>query len=93
MGTTYIEKLLYDVIPDETELRMELLHIMLSHHGEYEYGSPKIPKTPEAFLVAAADNFDAHINGIYGAEVNGNDENWTGRIFALQRSFFMKDRK
>ncbi len=93
MGATYIEKLLYDVIPDKSELRMELLHIMLSHHGEYEYGSPKIPKTPEAFLVAAADNLDAHINGIYGADMNGNEENWTGKIFALQRSFFMKDRK
>lgn len=34
-------------------------HCMLSHHGEYEYGSPKLPSTPEAFLLHCADNLDA----------------------------------
>jgi len=40
-------------------LIMVLQHIILSHHGEFEYGSPKLPGTPEAILVAMLDNLDA----------------------------------
>jgi 3'-5' exoribonuclease len=36
-------------------------HSILSHHGEYEYGSPKQPKTIEAFILHCADNMDAKI--------------------------------
>lgn len=47
-------------IPDEkTDL---LTHIILSHHGVPEYGSPVIPKTADAFLVHLADDADAKIN-------------------------------
>ena len=38
-----------------------LQHIILSHHGEYEYGSPKLPMIPEAFVVHYLDNLDAKI--------------------------------
>lgn len=36
-------------------------HSILSHHGEYEYGSPKLPQTIEAFVLHCADNLDAKI--------------------------------
>ncbi len=36
-----------------------LQHIILSHHGEYEYGSPKLPCIPEAFMIHYLDNLDA----------------------------------
>ena len=36
-----------------------LQHIVLSHHGEYEFGSPKLPMIPEAFMVHYLDNLDA----------------------------------
>ncbi len=36
-----------------------LQHIILSHHGELEYGAPKLPMTPEALLVSMLDNLDA----------------------------------
>lgn len=37
-------------------------HIMLSHHGQKEFGSPVLPATPEAMIVAAADNLDFYLN-------------------------------
>lgn len=41
------------------ELKSLMKHSILAHHGEYEYGSPKLPKTLEAFLLHAADDTDA----------------------------------
>jgi 3'-5' exoribonuclease len=37
----------------------KLLHMVISHHGSKEYGSPKLPSFPEAFIVAKADELDA----------------------------------
>jgi len=48
--------------PDETALRLK--HLILSHHGEYEFGSPKRPKFLEAFALHTIDDLDAKINGI-----------------------------
>ncbi|WP_337833575.1 3'-5' exoribonuclease YhaM family protein [Desulfonatronovibrio hydrogenovorans] len=44
------------------ELILHLKHIILSHHGELEFGSPKRPKTKEAFVLHFADNLDAKMN-------------------------------
>jgi 3'-5' exoribonuclease len=41
---------------------MLLKHIMLSHHGEYEYGSPKRPKIREAIIINYLDDLSAKIN-------------------------------
>ena len=54
------EKLSGDPIPDETVLRLK--HLILSHHGEYAFGSPKLPMTLEAVALAMLDNLDAKIN-------------------------------
>jgi len=42
-----------------------LMHMLLSHHGEYEFGSPKRPKCMEAFILHYADNLDAKLQGLY----------------------------
>ncbi len=43
------------------QLEHELLHCILSHHGELEYGSPKKPALMEAFALSLADNTDAKL--------------------------------
>jgi len=51
-------------IPEFPEnLALLLKHIILSHHGEYEFGSPKRPKTLEALLLHHLDDMDAKMNG------------------------------
>lgn len=49
----------------------ELLHCILSHHGQLEFGSPKLPSLIEAIIIAAADNIDSKIEIMYeGIENN-----------------------
>jgi 3'-5' exoribonuclease len=45
----------------DKELEDLLCHIILSHHGRYEYGSPRMPKTIEACVVHAADFMDSQV--------------------------------
>lgn len=44
-----------------SELKLHLAHILLSHHGQREYGSPVVPATPEAMVVSAADELDFRV--------------------------------
>jgi 3'-5' exoribonuclease len=45
------------------DLSLRLKHMILSHHGEYAFGSPKRPKTLEALLLHQLDDLDAKMNG------------------------------
>ncbi len=53
------EKLSGECIPAELVLRLK--HLIVSHHGEYEYGSPKLPMTLEAVALYCLDNLDAKV--------------------------------
>jgi len=52
------EKLL-TLQPFPDRLRVLVEHMVLSHHGKYEFGSPKLPMTPEAILLSALDDLEA----------------------------------
>lgn len=56
-----------------------LEHIVLSHHGRLEYGSPKRPKTLEALMVHHLDDMDSKIQGFLDlvAREGENDSDWT----------------
>lgn len=45
----------------EDSLALHLEHLILSHHGEPEFGAPRVPLTPEAFILHYADNADAKL--------------------------------
>ncbi|TVQ96934.1 MAG: HD domain-containing protein [Deltaproteobacteria bacterium] len=49
-------------------LIVEVQHLVLAHHGEYEYGSPRRPKTAEAQLLHYIDQIDAKMNVFAGLE-------------------------
>lgn len=88
MGTTFMEKIITKMMPEEGEIKMELLHIMLSHHGEYEFGSPKKPKTLEALIISMADNLDANLNSVSNGFAGEMEESWTKTIYSLNRAFY-----
>ncbi|HYW79850.1 MAG TPA: HD domain-containing protein, partial [Thermoguttaceae bacterium] len=71
------EKLSGEPIPEETVLRLK--HMLISHHGEYEYGSPKLPMTLEAVMLSFLDNLDAKINSFEQLmnEDPNKDSAWT----------------
>src|SRR6201999_1294895 len=59
IGIAMIERKI-DAIPDfPPALRMLVEHMVLSHHGKYEFGSPKLPMIPEAVLLHYLDDMDA----------------------------------
>jgi 3'-5' exoribonuclease len=53
--------------PDSEDVRMHLLHLIASHHGELAFGSPIVPKTPEAYALHHIDNLDAKLEMVFSA--------------------------
>lgn len=47
--------------PSSEDVRLHILHLVASHHGQLEFGSPVLPKTPEAALLHFIDNIDARM--------------------------------
>jgi 3'-5' exoribonuclease len=75
----------------DDEILDALGHIVLSHHGKYEFGSPKLPATPEAFMVNYIDDLDAKINQVTAAIDNEpGDSNWTGFRKPLETRLYRK---
>ncbi|MBN2288974.1 MAG: HD domain-containing protein [Candidatus Glassbacteria bacterium] len=72
------------------EAGWHLKHVILSHHGHYEFGSPVVPRTLEALIVHFADDLDAKINGvlrIYQRE-SRDPGDWTSYVRLMEREFF-----
>lgn len=66
-------------------------HIILSHHGSYEFGSPKLPATAEAFMVYYIDDLDAKINQVTSAiDSEVGESNWTAWQNSLQTRIYRK---
>ncbi len=56
----------WDTFEPATEIvRWHLLHLIASHHGELAFGSPVVPKTPEANALHYIDNFDAKMEMVF----------------------------
>jgi 3'-5' exoribonuclease len=82
------EKLSGEPMPKETVLRLK--HLILSHHNEYAFGSPKLPMTLEAIALAMLDNLDAKINtfSTLMKEDPNVDSPWTTYNPNLERKLF-----
>lgn len=82
------EKLTQETFPSELALRLK--HMILSHHGEYEFGSPKLPMTLEAIALHYLDNLDAKIFSV--TQIMRDDPNkesaWTPFQPSLSRMLF-----
>jgi len=69
------------------QLESLLKHCMLAHHGEFEYGSPELPKTLEAFILHCADNMDAKVKAMEEAiGADSTQGSWVGYNKMLQRN-------
>jgi 3'-5' exoribonuclease len=74
--------------PKETALRLK--HMILSHHGSYEFGSPKLPMTPEAIALHHLDNLDAKVHEFARSiqDDPNSGSNWTPFSPRLDRKLF-----
>ena len=72
-----------DAMPHDLATRLS--HVLLAHHGELEWGSPKRPCTLEALMLHHADNLDAKTTGFIAASASAGlvEESWTdaGNLF------------
>lgn len=59
--------------PSTEMTRLHLLHLIGSHHGQYEFGSPVLPRTPEAFALHYIDNLDAKLEMVRDAYTQANE--------------------
>lgn len=76
--------------PFPDELRLHLEHFIVSHHGQIEYGSPKLPVTLEAVALHHLDNLDAKL-AAYESVIDGDvaaDGNWTNYHPAIGRKLW-----
>lgn len=64
IGVEMVEEKLRELSGFPRELALLLKHLLLSHHGQYEFGSPKRPKTLEAVILNFIDDLDSKINGV-----------------------------
>ena len=72
------------------ETSVLLQHMILSHHGQYEFGSPVLPMTKEAELLHFIDNIDSRMNAIDKALASIEEGEFTSRQFALEDRNFYK---
>lgn len=89
LETLWVQKRI-DALPGfPEELCLHLLHIMLSHHGRLEYGSPVVPKTPEALLVHYLDDLDGKLESMFRAlRTDPGSGRWTPFTRGLDRMCF-----
>lgn len=90
MGVEMINKKISTIENFPAQLALELRHIILSHHGEFEFGSPKRPKTLEALVVHYIDDLDAKFNAFqtFMADAADADSDWTGYNRFLERFLY-----
>ena len=75
--------------PFPRELFLRLKHLIVSHHGSYEFGSPRLPMTPEAIALHYLDNFDAKVHTFTrDIREDRNESSWTPFNQSLQRRLF-----
>lgn len=74
------------------DLRLHLLHCILSHHGEYENGSPVLPKTVEAMILHYLDNLDAQTYALtrIEQETMKKGEKWSEFVNLISRQIWTK---
>ncbi|HBL53995.1 MAG TPA: HD family phosphohydrolase [Syntrophaceae bacterium] len=80
MGVEMIDKKIESIPDFPAQLALKLRHIILSHHGEFEFGSPKRPKTLEALVIHFMDDLDAKVNAFesfVAADAANADSDWT----------------
>ncbi len=72
----------------EAGLVEHLQHLILSHHGTLEFGSPKVPATAEAIILHYADNIDAKLQQVHNALVGVEPNGWSAYNSPLERFLF-----
>ncbi|WP_341876811.1 3'-5' exoribonuclease YhaM family protein [Defluviitalea saccharophila] len=92
IGAEMVGKKISEIKDFPPNLEALIKHCILAHHGEFEYGSPKRPKTIEAMIIHCADNTDAKIK-LFDEAIMGDHSkgSWVGFNRMLGRNIRKSD--
>lgn len=90
LGLQILEPFFQDIEDLDEGLLLHLKHIILSHHGQYAFGSPKRPKTQEALVLHYVDDLDAKMNTVKTILTGQEDEEnkWSQYVYSLERRLY-----
>lgn len=91
IGSEMVAERLRQIPGFPKDLRLKILHMILSHHGEKEWGSPKQPLFPEALVLHFADNLDSKMEmmrKIYSRH-RGQNRQWSDYHPFLEREIYL----
>lgn len=92
IGTVIIDRKIRLIPGFPKELEWQLKHLVLSHHGKLEFGSPKRPATIEAQLVHHLDDMDSKLNSIQTfMKAERNNARWTAYHKAYDQYYYKPD--
>ena len=91
MACELVEKKTQSIFNFPQELKDICKHMILSHHGKHEYGSPKLPQTLEAYVLWMLDEMDSKIDSIQTAmSLTQGDDSWSLYSQLFERNFYLK---
>jgi 3'-5' exoribonuclease len=98
MGVDLVEKKIAALPDFPPRLRTVVLHLILSHHGKLEFGSPKLPMTPEALALNFIDDFDAKMQAVASefekSECEGRSaDELTGKVWSLDNRQLLQTKR
>jgi 3'-5' exoribonuclease len=94
IGLEIVQEKMRQIPGFPAELKAQIEHIILSHHGKVEFGSPKEPVFPEALLVHFLDEVDSKLEAMRAQYATDQDRpgDWTARNPALRRELLKIER-
>jgi len=91
-GLEIVDHFAYKIKNFPYNVKLHLKHILLAHHGEYEYGSPKIPNTSEAYLVHLIDLMDSKMSSLEQVKKNDSSSgHWSGFVKHMDRIVYKSE--
>ncbi len=93
IGLRMIEKEIDAIEGFPADLKLLIQHLILSHHGKEEFGSPKLPSFPEALMLHYLDDLDSKLATIRESlEAEKGETQWTQKNWSLQRPLLRLER-
>jgi len=87
-----VTKAMEEIAGFPERLKTVVQHILISHHGEYEFGSPKLPMIREALVFHYMDDMDSKMAAVRAAmEIDSGEAEWSAFSGALGRKFLRLD--
>lgn len=93
IGSQWVQQKIGAIEGFPETLRLQILHCVISHHGECQHGAPIVPKTLEALVLYHCDNLDAQVSAFQRIvrECKDRGSAWSDYIQMINRQVWTKD--